>query len=64
MYVLTIPDEVGRKAAYELAAADHQQAMVYELQVGSKEMKKTTLPVKNGKVILEVSETPIFVELL
>jgi len=64
IFVLTIPDEIGRETEYELEAGNSKQARIYELQIGAKEMKTTTKQVENGKLPIKVTETPIFVELL
>lgn len=64
VYVLTVPDEVGREQLYELSVGNSQRVKIHELVVGAKEMKTTTRNVTNGKVSLTVTETPIFVELL
>jgi len=62
MYVLTIPDEVGREEKFELDVGDSKQVRIHELVIGSKEVRTTTQPVANGKITIKVSETPIFVE--
>ncbi|HEY0244862.1 MAG TPA: hypothetical protein VGC01_04810 [Mucilaginibacter sp.] len=62
VYVLYVPDEVGRKATYELDLHGDASAKVYYLVPGADNMKQEIIPVKNGKIKLEITETPIFVE--
>lgn len=62
MYVLTVPDEIGRTAGYDLKLGSAKQAIIYTLAVGKNQMNSRVVDTKNGIVQLEVSETPIFVE--
>ncbi|KQN34695.1 hypothetical protein ASE92_14015 [Pedobacter sp. Leaf41] len=62
MYVLTVPDEIGRTAGYDLNLGSAKQAVIYTLAVGKNQMNSRVVDTKNGIVQLEVSETPIFVE--
>jgi len=62
MYVLTVPDQVGRKTGYDLNLGTAKQATVYSLAIGKNEMTKKIVDTKNGILQLEVSETPIFVQ--
>lgn len=64
VYVLTIPDQKGRKASYELNLGTAKQAIIHTLQIGKNEMLSKTVKTKNGKLQIEVTETPIFVEKL
>lgn len=62
MYVLTIPDETGRTAHYTLDLGNARKANIYHLKIGADTMDKTTVNTVNGKVNIEVTETPVFVE--
>ncbi len=62
MYVLTIPDQTGRSAKYELNLGNSRRAIIHTLQVGSDEMLDTVVNTINGKLQIEVTETPVFVE--
>ena len=62
MYVLCVPDQIGRTAVYDLDLGTAKQAAVYSLAVGANEITKKIINTKNGILQLEVSETPIFVE--
>ncbi|WP_421943164.1 hypothetical protein [Pedobacter sp.] len=64
IYVLTIPDQTGRTANYQLNLGNSKQAIIHSLQVGKSEMLHQTVSTKNGKLIVKVTETPIFVEKL
>ncbi len=64
VYVLTIPDEVGREQSYDLDVGNSQQVKIHELVVGATEMKTETKDAANGKITVHVTETPIFVEAL
>ncbi|MFA4869880.1 MAG: beta-galactosidase [Pedobacter sp.] len=64
VYVLTIPDQKGRTAKYELNLGNAKQAIIHTLQIGKNEMLSTTVNTTNGKLEVEVTETPIFVEKL
>lgn len=62
MYVLTIPDETGRTASYTLDLGEAAKANVYHLRIGADVMDKTQVNTVNGKLKIEVTETPVFVE--
>ncbi|PWS30352.1 beta-galactosidase [Pedobacter paludis] len=64
IYVLTIPDQKGRTATYELNLGDAKQAIIHTLQPGKDVTIDKTVNTVNGKLTIEVSETPIFVEKL
>ncbi|MNL27562.1 hypothetical protein D3C87_1491600 [compost metagenome] len=64
IYVLTIPDQKGRTARYELNLGNARQAIIHTLQIGKNEMLSTTVNTINGKLQVNVTETPIFVEKL
>ncbi|RCH54130.1 hypothetical protein DJ568_14715 [Mucilaginibacter hurinus] len=60
-YVLYIPDETGRTGQYTLALPGVDSAKIYTLNVGSKYLKSNKVKVKNGQLVVNVSETPVFV---
>lgn len=62
MYVLAIPDQIGRTANYTLDLGAMKHAIVHTLQIGQNQVANKTVDTVNGKLKLEVSETPIFVE--
>lgn len=62
MYVLTIPDEIGRTGTYELQLPGAKAVNIYTLQPGSDDMKINKVPTSGGKVTVNVTETPIFVQ--
>ncbi|MEO6630176.1 MAG: hypothetical protein ABIN13_00600, partial [Mucilaginibacter sp.] len=62
MYVLTIPDETNRKASYTLDLGTAKKAAIHSLKIGADVMDSKQVNTTNGKVTLEVSETPVFVE--
>ncbi|MDN3588862.1 hypothetical protein QWY86_19445 [Pedobacter aquatilis] len=64
IYVLTIPDQQGRTASYQLNLGNSKQAIIHSLQIGKNEMLSKKVNIKNGKLIVNVTETPIFVEKL
>ncbi|RNL54598.1 hypothetical protein [Pedobacter jejuensis] len=62
MYVLTLPSQKGLKVTYELDLGNAKQAIVHSLQIGKQQMLAKTTATKNGKLKIEVGETPIFIE--
>ncbi len=62
MYVLTIPDETNRKASYTLDLDGAKKAYIHRLKIGADVMDGKQVNTLNGKVTIEVSETPMFVE--
>lgn len=62
MYVLTIPDENGRKANYSLDLGSAKKAIIHTLKIGADVMDSRQVDAVNGKVSVEVTETPVFVE--
>jgi len=62
MYILTIPDETGRTCSYTLNLGQAKMANIYHLKIGANMADKTSVQTTNGKIIIEVSETPVFVE--
>ncbi|MCE6988264.1 carbohydrate-binding protein [Dyadobacter sp. CY323] len=61
LFVLTVPDEIGRTEEYELNLAGNGVAKVYTPRIGSTTMALQELPITNGKVKVIAGETPIFV---
>ena len=62
IFVLTVPDQKGRVASYELDLGSAKQAIIYTFQVGKELMLAQTVSTTSGKLKVEVTETPIFVE--
>ncbi|MBK0381125.1 hypothetical protein [Mucilaginibacter segetis] len=62
MYILTIPDQKGRTGEYTLDLGTAAKANLYNLKVGADAMTKQVLNTANGKLKVQVTETPIFVE--
>ncbi len=62
MYVLMIPDETGRKGSYTLDLGKAPKANIYHLKIGADVMDKRQVNTTNGKLKIEVTETPVFVE--
>jgi hypothetical protein len=61
IYILTIPDQKDRKASYVLNLGKAKKAYLYSLKAGSDKMEQTMLNCTNGKVSVNVTETPVFV---
>ncbi len=61
LYILTVPDEIGRTANYALNLTGTDSAKVYRPVVGSDNMSLQMLPVENNQVTITVTETPMFV---
>ncbi|WPV02213.1 hypothetical protein SNE26_10540 [Mucilaginibacter sp. cycad4] len=61
IYVLTIPDFKARTGTYTLNLGT-AKANVYTLKTGAEDAVKTTVKTVNGKLIIKVTETPIFVQ--
>jgi hypothetical protein len=62
IYILFIPDQVGRSKTYQLDLGAATSARVYTLVPGANEMSVQTIATTNGKLPLTITETPIFVE--
>jgi len=61
-YVLTIPDQVGRTKSYDLDLGQSKEAVIYTLAIGKDEMDHKTVPIKNGILRIQVTETPVFIQ--
>ncbi|RYF12278.1 beta-galactosidase [Pedobacter agri] len=62
IYVLFIPDQKGRTGEYQLDLGNSKQAIIHTLQVGKEVMQAKTVNTTNGKLTINVSETPLFLE--
>lgn len=63
MYVLLVPDEVDRKEKYQLdLGSGIKKALIYTLNPGSDSMITKEVATDDGLLDLEVTETPIFVQ--
>ncbi|TKC06170.1 beta-galactosidase [Pedobacter frigoris] len=62
IYALMVPDQTGRTTTYELNLGTAKQAVIHSLQIGKDEMSSKTVNTVNGKLKIEVTETPVFVE--
>jgi endoglucanase len=61
LYILTVPDEIGRTVNYSLNLPGAGMAQIYRPVVGSNDMSMEAIPVVDGKVTVTVTETPMFV---
>ncbi|REA58996.1 carbohydrate-binding protein [Dyadobacter luteus] len=61
LYILAVPDEVGRTADYILNLPGSSKAQIYRPVIGGDDMSLEELPVANGKVNITATETPMFV---
>ncbi|WP_461132315.1 carbohydrate-binding protein [Spirosoma lituiforme] len=61
MYMLVVPDEVGRTVSYTLDLGNATQARIYRPKVGSDDMTLELVTTNQGKISLTVTETPLFV---
>jgi len=62
MYILYIPDAIGRRSIHTLDLKGAKSAKVHLLVPGSDHMKTQTVATVSGKLKLRITETPIFVE--
>ncbi|MEO7214248.1 hypothetical protein [Mucilaginibacter sp.] len=62
IYALTIPDQSGRVGTYTLDLGKATSAMFYKPKPGADAMTHTELKVTNGKVRIQISETPSFLQ--
>jgi endoglucanase len=61
LFILAVPDEVGRTAQYTLNLGGSGIAKIYTPKAGSSTMDVQELPITDGKVTLTATETPVFV---
>jgi hypothetical protein len=64
IYVLMIPDETGRTGNYTLDLGKAGNATIYNLRIGADVMDKTLVNTVKGKLEINVTETPVFVEVV
>ncbi len=62
IYVLVIPDQKGKTASYQLNLGAVKTALLHTLAPGKDAMETRSLSTSQGKVVVPVSETPVFVE--
>jgi hypothetical protein len=63
MYVLTVPDQIGRTATYNLDLGKTATgANIYNLKAGADAVTQSKGKLIAGKVKITVTETPVFVE--
>ncbi|MHB1177481.1 MAG: hypothetical protein ACYCZO_04030 [Daejeonella sp.] len=62
IYVLAIPDEKNRKGSYELDLGGAKTATIYNLQAGADAMVPKKVETSGGKLRIDVTETPVFVQ--
>ncbi len=64
IYMLTVPDEKGRTVQYTLDLNGAKQVNIHTLAPNTRETLKQVVNTTSGKLKIEVTETPIFVEKL
>lgn len=64
LYVIFVPDEKDRKENYTLLLPETKQVAIHHLQYEDILMQKTLHEVVDGKIALEATETPVFVEVI
>jgi hypothetical protein len=64
IYVLTVPDQKGRTADYNLVLGSAGSAIVYTLKPSADVMDSKQVATINGKLKMHVSETPVFVKVI
>ena len=61
MYMLVVPDQVGRTATYSLNMGSADSAYVYNPKIGSNDMTVNKVKLSGGTLSVNVTETPTFV---
>ncbi len=61
MYMLVVPDQVGRTATYSLNMGSADSAYVYNPIAGANDMTVNKVKLSNGTLSVNVTETPTFV---
>ena len=61
MYMLVIPDDENRTETYTLDLGKSTYAYIYKPKAGSGNMELVKKKTSNGKIDIEVTETPVFV---
>ncbi|SEN57266.1 hypothetical protein SAMN05216436_11857 [bacterium A37T11] len=64
MYVMVVPDEIDKKENFQLELGTTQKVLLKYLKPGSGQMASKEVAVNGGKLLVHVTETPLFVELL
>jgi hypothetical protein len=62
IYVLTVPDQKGRTAAYGLHLRAGAKALIYHLKPGADNMVSNEISPINGDLKIVITETPVFVK--
>ncbi len=62
IYVCTVPDQIGRKTEYTLDLSGAKNGVIYTLKVGAEAMESKQVNTINGKLKIQVGETPVFVK--
>jgi endoglucanase len=62
LYAMVVPDEKGRQEKVTLNLGAAPYAYVFKPQVGQDDMRREKVKTVNGKLILTVTETPVFVQ--
>ncbi|RYE16278.1 MAG: T9SS type A sorting domain-containing protein [Sphingobacteriales bacterium] len=60
-YVMYVPDEIGRTKTYTLDLPGADSAKIHKPVAGAASFRKNIVQVKNGKVAIALTETPLFV---
>jgi hypothetical protein len=63
IYVLVQPTQNGSVGSYSFVLPNAQKAVIHQLNINGFTMSAKTAEVKNGRLTVEVTETPVFVEL-
>jgi hypothetical protein len=61
LYVAYIPDEVGNQEKLELNLPGKKSATIYTPVFGAASMMSKISAIQNGKLVVPISETPIFI---
>ncbi len=61
MYVLTVPDEIGRTVSHTLALGGTGIAAIFRPTPGTNDMQVETVPIVDGSITVTATETPMFV---
>lgn len=64
VYVLTVPDQKGRIADYFLNIGKRSKVIFYTLVPGADNMNKQEINAVDGKLKVQVTETPQFIEVI
>ncbi|WP_143072965.1 hypothetical protein [Parapedobacter indicus] len=64
IYVLTVPDQIGREEDYTLKLPGISEVRIHHPQQGSNEMMTESRAIGDDGLQLKVTETPVFVEVV